>query len=476
MPTFKGTGLGWSFESELDDATGAPAPSGFALRKIRHDGHNFAEDIRLVGIWMTLEHVDPAGTVLSTQQKFIEVSEKNFDVFPVKTISPATVTSRYVPKISKTFDFLKNSQSGLSFADYFEDDQGNYIAYGLVAQFFSADFFAAKLRLDNCEHAGFSIEQTMLLSRYGDDPPHEPSGELPAARLHPMVAYKIIPNRNVDRFRPIVRIGGLRFDFRLHLSLDTYLDDKSSASAAGNQAGLFADTDIGSAKALLRRIGGVEGVAFYAAEKPLRLEVVAPGLTDGGPKGGLPLQRDVIGWDNVHWWGAVAPGEPLISTPGAFHAAHIHWRWGSVLSSWAGRYKASSWRRFNPGDALIDPRIPRQDVLVAVSKYSKALDPMLAPLNKLTAETWWELFEKNNTPLPAEIKNGGDLVLWYCADVHRGDGLAVEGAVFLHGVFFAHNAEPTGWLTGFGPREALYFHRSQYVIDKQRQWFRSAND
>jgi hypothetical protein len=242
MVTSNGSGLGWTFETELDDLAGAPAPSGLALRNVRHDGHNFAQDIRLIGLWVTLEHIDTKGKVLSTEKKFIEVSEKHFQVDTVRTIDPKPVTSVSKRVISRTFDYLKSSQSGLRISDYFQDDNANYMAYGLRANYAAPALFA-NLQLDNCDRAGLSIEQTLLLSRYGNDPPHEPSGGLSAARCHPMIAYKLIPNPTRDWSKPFVRVASLRFDFRLHLYLDTYLKDKTATGLYNaNQAGLFADS------------------------------------------------------------------------------------------------------------------------------------------------------------------------------------------------------------------------------------------
>lgn len=478
MATFNG--LGWTFESELDDATRAPAPSGLALRKVRHDGHNFAHDIRLLGLWLTFEQVETNGNVLSQKRKFVEVTEKNFYVSAVRTIDPKSVTTVYKPKISSTFDYLKSSDSGLTFSDYFQDND-NYMAYGLVANYFAATLFA-DLGLENCDQAGLSIEQTLLLSRYGNDPPHEPSAALSAARCHPMVAYKLIPSRSCDLSKSFVRVASLRFDFRLHLYLDTYLKDKTDTGLYNaNQAALFADKDVGSLRSGFRFVtgavgnmsmsGGASKIAFYAAEKPLVREVIAPGLIGGSPSGDLPNQSDVVCWDNIHWWGAAARGQPMISTPGAFHAAHMHWRWGASLKSWAARAQASAWRRFQPGDALIDPRIPLQDIFVAVTKYNSDLDPMRVPLKNLTTENWPDLFKKNSTP--ALIRDGGDLVLWYCSVVHRPSPSSLEGAVFLHGMFFAHNAEPGGISLTVGSREPMYRPRDESEIS---QWFRSAND
>lgn len=486
MATYNGSGLGWTFDAELDDATGEPAPPGLALRHIRHDGHNFAHDIRLIGVWLTLENIEPSGKVISTEKKFVEVSAPTFQVSPVRTIDPKAPTSVYQSPISKTFDYLKSGKSGLSFSDYFEDG-GNYVAYGLGADFAAPALFA-NLQIDNCDQAGLSIEQTLLFSRYGNNPPHEPSGGLTAARCHPMVAYKLTPNHTCDFRKAFVRIASLRFDFRLHLYLDTYLKDKTASGLYNdNQAGLFADSDKGTLRGGLSvglgaagsgRLGhAVSKAAFYAIEKPLVREVVAPGLIQGQATGSLPNQKDVVCWDNVHWWGAKAPGRYMVSTPGAFHAAHVHWRWGEFLKSWAGRIQTAAWRRFQPGDALVDPRIHQQDLFVAITKYKAALDPTRVPLRNLTAENWADLFHKNNSPSPDRIKDGGDLVLWYSCEVHRSESHpSAEGAVFLHGIFFAHNREPYDLSLSVGSRLPLYWPREESEVEKAKQWFRSAND
>jgi hypothetical protein len=37
-----------------------------------------------------------------------------------------------------------------------------------------------------------------------------------------------------------------------------------------------------------------------------------------------------ITWDNIHWWGGYKKFH-IPSAPEAFHAAHLHWRWGLNL-------------------------------------------------------------------------------------------------------------------------------------------------
>ena len=290
-----------------------------------------------------------------------------------------------------------------------ESAHGFYrVAYGVAIKYNAPTFFA-DLNIGNCESAGLSVEEIFLFGRYSDDPPHEPSGALSAARFHPLVSYELAQNVNCDRSKIFTRIKSLRFDFRLHLYLDRYYTEnfgpmEDAPGGVKNQAGLFADTDLGSARIFGRAVISnkpAEKIAFYAVEKPLVTEVTAPGLINGDPKGVMPGSTDtIICWDNVHWWGAKKPGTPMISTPGAFHAAHVHLRWGETIKSWAGRIKSSAWRRFNPGDALLDPRIPSQNLMVAITKYRKDQDPEHATLKDLTKERWDSLFH-NSSDQPA---------------------------------------------------------------------------
>ena len=58
---------GWSFEC-LTDPSG-PLDGGWCCRS-RHDGHNFARDIRNIGVWFELERLDGLGRSLSRTKTF----------------------------------------------------------------------------------------------------------------------------------------------------------------------------------------------------------------------------------------------------------------------------------------------------------------------------------------------------------------------------------------------------------------------
>jgi len=263
-----------------------------------------------------------------------------------------------------------------------------------------------------------------------------------------LINYELTINPDYDTKKTHLRLKSLRFDLRLHMYLDTFLKDKTASGLYNdNQAGLFADVDIGSVRAFGRKLiggGTLRGnseIAFFAAEKSVVREVNAPGLVRGDSRGRLPgSQDDIVCWDNIHCWGADSPGRPMISTPGAFHAAHIHWRWGELLKSWLARATAS-WRRFQPGSPLLDPRIPLQTLLLAITKFRRNQDPNHASLADLSKEKWDDLFHnKSNYPQPEKIQKGGDLVLWYSTEIHRHQfQMPPAGTIFLHGMFFAHD-------------------------------------
>ena len=70
---------GWTFETP-SDSSGKPLAGGLVLQKMRHQGHNFARDIRMVGVWIEVEHVDDVGTVTSTDNPILRTLDAAFDL------------------------------------------------------------------------------------------------------------------------------------------------------------------------------------------------------------------------------------------------------------------------------------------------------------------------------------------------------------------------------------------------------------
>lgn len=504
----------WRFSCVTAGTSMNPPPGGIVLQDITHDGHNFAKDIRVIGFWVEMETVAPGGVVAPLPKQFFLLEAPNFAVSPITVLRPAPMT---IPATGRTFAYLREVDSALDFGAYFKDSAGNYVAFGVKAEFQAATFFS---RFTSCELLGLTVEQIFLFSAYGHDPRHEPSGALSAARCHPMLKYTTSPNPALNRMLPYTRIRNIRFDYRLHLYIDRHHNTATNAGLTqlGNQAGLFADSDslasttasaIGSTLWNLSRSTGVTRGSFEAVEKPLVLEVTAPGLANGFPlyssSPASQASSAVRCWDNVHWWGARGPGAPLISTPGAFHAAHIHWRWGGAASPKVGgnpRFQGSwpSGQAANPVTGgkwgpVVDPNIWMQTIRIAVVKNDPRLDPARTPATNLSRADWKTLFDPGLRAAPADISAGDDIVLWYSVEVPREvtvPGFSTftppnytttpttayqarsPGTVFLSGIFFAHDAEVTG--TFVGSTAPAHRPRSESTIrTPPLQWFRPAN-
>lgn len=170
--------------------------------------------------------------------------------------------------------------------------------------------------------------------------------------------------------------------------------------------------------------------------------------------------------------GSVAP-----SAPGAFHALHMHWRWardfqsGAVLTGEASGDPQFS--AMSQGGILVDPRIDYQwlEIAVVVNK------DLPADIRDHSTQIFSDCFtqRKGQGVDPAPIADGGDLILYYSAQIpvqSRSFNLAYnaskffEGQVFVHGLFFAHELEKSTLLTG--PLGPVYLRPSH----PKETWFR----
>jgi hypothetical protein len=499
---------GWSFDCETEAAGTGPPEGGMVLKNIRHRSNNFAYDLRLVGIRILVSEVEPSGKVATKTSTLVTLGPTSFTIGPIQELKPSPLTAPPVAGAGATFfDRLKAAASELvMLKSYFNELPGSYSGYGLRVDYKSnASLFSA---MPNCEVNALNISQIFLFSTYGKSPPHEPGSVLMAARCHPLTTYAMVANSSVDKTRNYQRIESIRFDYRIHLAVDSVPSAGTAAPTPKlNNAGLFRDKDTASV------IRGAAGLfqggrpmayakgAFAAVEKGLVLEVVAPGTSEG-------LSAFKVGggehwcWDNVHWWGNRGSG-PMISTPGAFHATHMHWRWGKAGS--AGRSTIpeidTSGRPAgltnlpvsgsDTGGLLVDPRIWIQTINVAVVSNDPSLDPNHSgtSLAGLCEEDWKSLFTGLRAK-PAEIVKGAEIVCWYSTEVNRELTTPAsttlgftttsaktytnkpEGTVFLHGLFFAHEPEITGF--GIGDTGPLYWPNSESAVRSGEHWIRDA--
>ncbi|HMB56597.1 MAG TPA: hypothetical protein VKM35_05245 [Arenimonas sp.] len=495
---------GWTFDC-LTDVSGQPQDGGLVLQKVRHDGHNFAKDIRTVGLWFEFEKFDALGQSQGVHKVLCPLAaSQGFVVSPVRLLVPKTMAyPEVVQKIkghAQTFKYLEESNTALLFSDYFRDGD-NAVAFGVAAKYDGSlvlDSLVWELGFPPCEYSGFSVEQIFLFSRYSNVPAHEPSGALLAARFHPLIHYQLTKNTAYDPMLSRTRIRSIRFDYRLHLYLDSSHEFTEKPDAAqtrkrrsqGNQAGLFADRDsLGFWRSVTAPVRDMSTLAFAAVEKPLVLEVTAPGLFKGVSEGGdlavPPPEGKVSCWDNIHWWGTRYAANTYISAPGAFHAAHCHWRWGELINN-AGIIPGADYdygfRHFLPGKPLVDLGIFMQTIKVAVTRLTSWRDPEQTPLAKLTTSEWADFFDGKHSFAAQPIDTGDDIVLWYSTEVASEVTIpslgntpfyaADSGTVFLHGIFFAHDAEKSGGAVG--STEAQYRPRSADEIKRAGKWFRPA--
>lgn len=490
-------GTGWSAVAVTNSA-GKPEPGGLVLKDIRHDGHNLARDIRMLRMLLTVEVVDASGSVTGLEAYWFELDDARFFT--------ATAVGEHRPSggsLTGAGDIVA------PFSTYF-GSTGAQTGYALRVEYAGrAGMFG---RVTNFEFAKMDAVQTFLFSHHGTSPAHEPSGALPAARLHPLLNYGFVANAAYDTTIEHRRLQSIRFDYRLHLAIDATHTAVDASPPDGNNAGLFRDHDTFSlARGALALASGAEHFVFEAVEKPAVLEVVAPGLAKGAasfPTGPVSANMNRVPainqcWDNVHWWGS-GVGSNIISSPGAFHAAHIHWRWGGI----AAIAPQGGGAQFGPGGApsavrgnflnsygiLVDPRIWIQSIRFAVTLNDPAIDPdrgvALADLSRVD---WKTRFTGLRTT-PSDIFSPQDIVLWYSTEVHRtvtvpsitvftppnytsfpgGSFTAgTQGVVFLHGIFFAHSAERTGRTVG--SRNTQHWPNSVSSIRSAGQWFRPAS-
>jgi hypothetical protein len=296
-----------------------------------------------------------------------------------------------------------------------------------------------------------TVGQRYLFCDYGKNPPHEPGAVLEATRLFPLVDFSFPPVADPSKPYP----DRLRVDYRIDVALDnigeislmtyqwrpTAYQDRSN-----NKGGVFRDNeDIGLVWPKVTNI-------FAGVEKPLKYEIASWGLLEGDP--GQVGSKDRC-WDNLHVWPATKNAvTDAVATPGAFHALHCHWRWGGVSGkklSWispsssllpsAGdqQFKGLGWKE-TLGGPLLDPRIPKQNLMFAVTKN----DPDWAADRNPSGEDF--LWQFQGKRAPDVIEKGDDLVVWFSFQVFRDEAKlkeAWEGTLFINGLYFGHNIDTT---------------------------------
>lgn len=392
---------GWEFDPP-GKGDSPERDHGLTLRYVSHDGHPFADELGVAAIW-----INPGGADGGRHGPFV-LGPGDFyllgDVDTESTAAPApfdgyaierAMRQRYVSRTVKNDPVLGDG------------------------------------------HPPLSIEQSYRFSAYGTDPPHEPTGILPAARIFPYVTFRTLNPR----------IRSIRIDYRMNFvfTRPVFVKDRIPQFinlSPKTQAGVFRDRDDISSLATipgLRQIGAALAPTtaaeqiFAAAEKPVQYEILGFGLRDGvGEKT----------WDNIHIW---PKGERLPSAPGTFHAGHMHWRWGKPISEptkeeikqqhhlGVMQVGLKQFKGVPPSGALLDPSIPNQTIRFAITRS------MVRQAE--TPEKFEELCTRRKTP--EKIEDGDDLDVWLSFEVKRGPSASsvFYGTTFIHGLYFPHEEE-----------------------------------
>ncbi|WP_437835597.1 hypothetical protein [Sorangium sp. So ce1153] len=510
---------GWTFDYDM------LARGGLVLGNVRHEQYNFARDFRVVRIWVNPDEpwstTEQTGTLTTTKgKKDVKGVGTQFNVlrpgqqisndaaktfYTIASIQSPTrmslttgakvgISAAYVsrlrrdfylgtedfdvepPEADGTYERRMKLDAPPPFDIYTHAKRDRKASAGLMARYKSKHkVFGFD---DDEEDDHLVIEQSYVLASYGIDPPHEPGALLPAARLFPLIKFIYKGNK----------VKTIRIDYRMEFGLDRFLlrlEGRTPGSSPSMLAGVFRDTERAPSGAELEDL-------FEALEKPVLYELFGRGLVNGKPgipslpRPGSPLIPTT--WDNFHFWSSPPRDaqdlKKLPSTPGAFHAVHMHWRWGDFVASptFFDFLKVIGGRVYQTGDLrlttgaigaghlkgiqvaegiggpLLDPQIPTQTIRFAITKatdpdYENAPDantPDLWNADECPSErVYGNLFlsPAGRATEPRYISKGEHLVTWYSVEVHAKSAAekgqeAFSGTVLIHGLYFAHEEEP----------------------------------
>ena len=416
-------------------------PGGIVLRDVRHDMFNLAHDIRIVRVWVDTEYSDRSGA-------------RDFVLHGPQLRAAAPVTE------------LRESRSAALMSDNpfffrYHNVSGLQASYRLEQPYLGGT-------PNECH---VDLTQKYLFTNYGKNPAHEPAGVLDACRLFPLLTFWFPAVRNVTHPYPKY----FRADYRLDIALDNIAESgltravrtrQLTGTDTSNKAAIFRDNEgtvtfdqVQGAMARLAPFSSSEGAQslqaaaiFAALEKPLVYEIASWGLARGNPPAGV---RSSNTWDNVHIWPQRrSVRSSPISTPGAFHAFHCHWRWGAVAGDIRERglllpeagdlqFTGMGWRE-SEGGPLIDPNIPEQNLAFAISLNDR--DEWRVDGNRNPSERNFASLFTRTSPAPRGVINGGDLIFWVSFEVFRGAQQVRQpwgGTLFVNGFYFAHNQDAT---------------------------------
>jgi hypothetical protein len=448
------------------------AEGGLIIQDVQHDGFNLARDIRVTRVWIDTEYPDQS-------------DGKNLKQFKLN--------SSDLPATAKV-DILSDSSHPLlrSPSKFFS---GYRNLFGMAVPFKSTTPYLA----NTPNEAKVDLIQKYLFGNYGKNPAHEAFAVLDATRLFPLLSFSFPAVK--DSTKPYPRY--FRADYRLDINLDN-IDESALRFALGrqaitrgdattNKAAIFRDQEeapgllgeLAGAGRFLFKGGNPQSVEhlFAALEKPLKYEIASWGLVGGRAPGNV---SNLDTWDNVHIWPArrrervlLEPGSP-ISTPGAFHAFHCHWRWGAVSGDPSARddlvraagepqFRGVGWSK-SAGGALVDGAIAKQNLQFAVTRN----DIEGWKMERNPSEKEFNSLFKTGRKDPDNVSDGADLVFWLSFEVFRDEANLGEewgGTLFVNGFYFGHNKDTTPQLL-----EGAGAYGEAVVPSAKKKWERFARE
>ena len=396
---------GWSFSDRLE-----PDGGGLILSTVSHQGYPMAHDIRVPRVWVAApEPRDRSGG----PDPVLKAKKRSY-----------VLGSPDLPAKNQPFELIRGGQAPGDFAIY-------PISGGLGVD------YEAETAIPGKRNDILTINQRYLFGPYSKHPSHEPGSVLRAARIFPLLEFRLKPGKE-NLPGPSYFRADFRFDLVLHNKGD------------GNDLGaVFRDSEdvplvIPSEGNLLRP--PVLYDVFEGAEKPLHHELIGSGLRE---RAKLDTGPDRQTWDNYHHFPRDDKGK-LPSSPGAFHCFHTHWRWGAVsvtgkfpVLTGGKQFAGLNWTE-ELGGPMIDPRIPAQDLTFAITRDSRAGTPLAASANP-SEWPFTELFTRWRANPAAIKKEGAAITFWISVEVNRPAGAEHSewgGTLLPHGMFFSHDSEP----------------------------------
>ncbi|MDB5226217.1 MAG: hypothetical protein JWN78_410 [Bacteroidota bacterium] len=480
----------WRYSSDnIPPNSLTPGDGGIILKDIKHDNYSLAKEVSVIGFWVEIGEYKNGKREKDMPKQFLFLDKQTFKFGDVKRLKEVK------PKITKTelYNLKGDEQTVMNELEKF--NMYGFVGGSMRVTYTLTSKLSEIFKVDHIDFEGLEITQTFLFSRYSNDPAHEPSGGLTAARFFPLIKFNFTDKQKepTDIDKPYYKIESFRADYRFHYNLEIFLKDEEGSHGEllktlkdmGNdkpqQAGVFADNE------QLNVLAGDK--TFDAAEKPLYFEIIGDGL-----KKGISMHSDWKGenfskfWDNIHWWGnysqKIIPhkdsmfNEPyyddsvhMISTPGGFHALHFHWRWGyfiqnknpvkSFLSKEIGGSQFKS--EIGTNGPLVDVNIPSQSLQFAIVENSKS------PLSSKEMYDYESYFKQ----LPSPIREGKDLVLHLNISAHRTKA-NFNGTFLVHGLFFAHNEEDPNLKAAYAAdSNPIYKHPNKTIAQKNQIWRRN---